>query len=113
MLGFVVVAMVVGGLGLAYWLQERQAAAGRLALAVKEASLLYDQAMSAPEDLCRWRAALESLKLSNPEVVAACAGAAGLSLGLSGWIGVRQASRSWAVDGWDLASGGLKGMLSG
>ena len=58
----VFVAMVVGGLGLAYWLQERQAAAARLALALQEATLLRDQAVTHPADVARWRAALEALK---------------------------------------------------
>ncbi len=58
----VLVAMVVGGLGFSYWLQQRQAGAARLALALSEATLLRDQAMREPEDLARWRAAREGVQ---------------------------------------------------
>ena len=57
----VLVAMVVGGLGFSYYLQQRQAGAARVALALKEATLLRDQAMRDPADLARWRAAREGL----------------------------------------------------
>jgi serine/threonine-protein kinase len=51
-----------GGLGLTYWLQQRQAGAARVALALKEATLLRNQAVEHPEDSARWPAALESLE---------------------------------------------------
>jgi serine/threonine-protein kinase len=51
-----------GGLGAAYYLQQRQAVAARVALALKEATLLRDQAEAHPDDPARWPAALEGLK---------------------------------------------------
>jgi tetratricopeptide (TPR) repeat protein len=53
---------IAGGLGFTYWLHQRQAGAARGALALKEATLLRDQALDRPEDPARWEAALESLK---------------------------------------------------
>jgi serine/threonine-protein kinase len=51
-----------GGLGLSYWQHQRQAGAARLALALKEATLLRDQAVDRPEDPALWTAAEEGLK---------------------------------------------------
>jgi tetratricopeptide (TPR) repeat protein/tRNA A-37 threonylcarbamoyl transferase component Bud32 len=53
---------VVGGLGFTYWVQQRQAGAARVALALSEAALLRDQALAYPEDVARWRTALDGLK---------------------------------------------------
>jgi serine/threonine-protein kinase len=50
------------GLGFTYWLHQRQAGAARVALALKEATLLRDQAIEIPDDPTRWPAALEGLE---------------------------------------------------
>jgi serine/threonine-protein kinase len=51
-----------GGLTMTYALQQRQARAGRIELALKEATLLRDQARANPDDPARWPAALEGVK---------------------------------------------------
>jgi serine/threonine-protein kinase len=60
--GSLLALSIVGGLGFTYWLHQRQAGAARLALALKEATLLRDQAVSHPEDTGLWAAAQEGLK---------------------------------------------------
>ncbi len=50
------------GLGFTYWLQERQASAARSTLALREATLLRNQAVEHPEDPARWPAALKGLE---------------------------------------------------
>ncbi len=50
------------GLGFTYWLQQRQAAATRVALALREATLHRDQALANPDDPTLWATAQEALK---------------------------------------------------
>jgi serine/threonine-protein kinase len=52
----------IGGLGTTAFLHQRQAHAARLALNLKEATLLRDQAREAAGDLDRWQAAHEAVK---------------------------------------------------
>jgi len=51
-----------GGLGFTYVLEQRQAGQARAALALKEATLLRDQAVAYPDDATRWPAAVEGVK---------------------------------------------------
>jgi tetratricopeptide (TPR) repeat protein len=51
-----------GGLGFTYWLEQRNASAARVALALKEATLLRDQAVAHSDEPARWPPALEGLK---------------------------------------------------
>jgi tetratricopeptide (TPR) repeat protein/tRNA A-37 threonylcarbamoyl transferase component Bud32 len=53
---------IVGGLGFTYWQHQRQEAAARISLALKEATLLHNQTVDHPDDPARWPAALEGLK---------------------------------------------------
>jgi tetratricopeptide (TPR) repeat protein len=48
---------IAGGLGLGYWLQQRQAHAARIDRLLAEARLLRDQARTAPLDLAAWEKA--------------------------------------------------------
>ena len=52
----------VGGLGTTAYLQQRQARAAQVELALNETTLLRDQALKAPDDLGRWQAAREAVK---------------------------------------------------
>ena len=56
---------IAGGLGLTYYLQQRQAGAARVGLALKEATLLRDQAVANPDDPARWPAALAGVKRAD------------------------------------------------
>jgi eukaryotic-like serine/threonine-protein kinase len=56
---------IAGGLGLTYYLQQRQAGAARVASALKEATLLRDQAVANHDDPARWPAALAGVKRAD------------------------------------------------
>ena len=73
-----------GGLGLSSFLQQRQAGAARVALALKEASLLRDQAIEHPEDPARWPAALDGLARAEKAMAEAGGPEAGQQLAILG-----------------------------
>jgi serine/threonine-protein kinase len=52
---------IAGGLGLGYWLQERQARTARIDRLLGEARLLRDQARAAPLDLAAWEKARDAV----------------------------------------------------
>jgi eukaryotic-like serine/threonine-protein kinase len=52
----------IGGLAAMAYLQQRQARAARVELALKETTLLHAQAQKAPDNLSRWQAAREAIK---------------------------------------------------
>ncbi len=52
----------VGGLAATAYLHQRQARAAQVELALKETTLLHNQALQAPNDLSRWQAAREAIK---------------------------------------------------
>ena len=53
---------IVGGLAATAYLHQRQARAAQVGLELNETTLLYDQALKAPEDLSRWQAVTEAIK---------------------------------------------------
>ncbi|MFO0892315.1 MAG: tetratricopeptide repeat protein [Isosphaeraceae bacterium] len=57
-----VLITALAGLGAARYVQDRQVRAGRVALALKEATLLREQAIAHPDDPARWPAALEGVR---------------------------------------------------
>lgn len=59
---------IVGGLGFTYWMQQRQAGAARVALALKEATLLHEQAVAHPDEPARWPAAIEGVKRAEAAI---------------------------------------------
>ncbi|MGO9470013.1 MAG: tetratricopeptide repeat protein [Isosphaeraceae bacterium] len=61
----VLVLTAVGGLSFTYWAHERQARAARTELALKEATLLRDQAARAREDVAKWQAAAREIELAG------------------------------------------------
>jgi len=59
------VLTAVGGLSYTYLAHERQARAARAELALKEATLLRNQAVAAPEDVARWEAAAKGVEAAG------------------------------------------------
>ncbi len=61
----VLILTAVGGLSLTYWARERQSRAARAELALKEATLLGNQAASAPDDVAKWEAAAKEIEVAG------------------------------------------------
>ncbi len=59
---------VTGGLGFTYWLQQRQEAEARTALALREATLFRDQARANPDDTNLWAAALDRVHRAGDDL---------------------------------------------